>query len=139
MQTAPSATRGDLRAGALAGLMGGVVLLFMLWQDGKAFDMYDLRTGSALFGAVVVLALAVATGAAFARFSGSSVEANLGRAIGFGLLYGLAWFIILIWIILPLLRGSRPFSLDFATMRNLPECLVYGLLLGTVYFRLVTP
>lgn len=125
------------RRGALAGALGGLVLTSMFLQaHGASLDRYDLHRGNKLLGYLIVWVLAIGIGALFGWLGGARAAADLGFSLSRGLLVGLAWFVAASCIILPPLRGVRPFSLDPAVAGEAVQYLVYGLLLGTGFHQL---
>ncbi len=123
--------------GLLAGALGGLVLTSLFLQaHGASLNRYALNRGKPVVGYLIVWVLALAIGALFGRFAGVRAARDLGYALGRGLLIGLGWFIAASCLVLPVLRGVHPFSLDPAVGGEVVLYLVYGMLLGVGYYQI---
>jgi uncharacterized membrane protein YagU involved in acid resistance len=83
-------------------------------------------------------------GAIFGAFLGDRARVP-GRALGWGALYGVAWWVLGGLILMPVFLGMAPFApLTMGPMRpmalgSLGGHLLYGLILGGVFAPLYTP
>ena len=109
-----------VEAGALAGLVGGLVsgvllqLMPMTTPDGARLPAMTLVAGavhaqSDLAGWVAYLIYAIVIGALFGRLL-SSQEVGGGTALAWGGLYGAFWWIASSLLVVPALRGVMPFT-----------------------------
>jgi len=136
-----SAVRRDVLAGALAGLVGGLVFGSAIQAQAKMGTLAGLL-GLPASGAgwLAQLLLAVVLGAGFGaliRYQAGSYAATLSS----GLLLGLLWWIVGPLTVLPLLMGSRPtwsFSEAAAAFPDLVGFLLYGGATGLCYAALAT-
>ena len=125
----------SVAAGAAAGLVAGIPLGIIMQATDVMPMVADLisdpSTGlgwlvhlfnSALFGAIF--------GVLFSRWI-----ARPGAAIGLGLLYGIAWWVLGALVIMPAWLGMSEmiFQLGANQWWSLLGHLLYGLLLGTLY------
>jgi hypothetical protein len=108
----------SIEAGAAAGMIGGVAMLVLLctwaiatnhnvleplqWFGALFYgdDALRMGFGSALWGLVIHLAVATALGVPFAMFVGEDPDAM--TATGAGIVYGLFAWLVLTFILLPL-------------------------------------
>jgi len=83
-------------------------------------------------------------GVLFALILGSRVG-SYGRGAAYGLVWGVVWWVLGALILMPILLGMPAFApLRMAPMRpvafgSLAGHLLYGVILGLVYFRLQSP
>ncbi|MFC8848512.1 MULTISPECIES: hypothetical protein [unclassified Micromonospora] len=124
-----------LVAGVAGGLVGGVAFGVMMQAFGM-LPMVAMLVGSesVAVGWLVHLANSALFGALFAVLIGRWA-ANLPAALGAGLAYGLAWWVLGALLIMPAWLGMNAmiFQLDTGAWRSLAGHLVFGLLLGLVY------
>lgn len=125
--------------GALAGLVGGGVFTVVMVQIGFLPTVARLIGSSSAFtGLVVHLLIANVIGAAYGLlFRRQSYDA--GSALGWGLCYGVFWWLMGPLTLMPLLTGSPPQWSAEAAATAFPSLighLAYGAALGLVFYRL---
>jgi hypothetical protein len=122
----------------LAGLVGGVVLATMFaLPGGSDLLRYDLARGSVVAGYLVVVVLGALIGALYGGVVGARAAGDRGQALGFGFLFGLAWFVLIARIIIAVLGGGAAGpALSLRTLEDLIPYLAYGLILGAGFFDL---
>lgn len=147
--------RSTLRAGALAGLAGGIVFGVMMQMmqapapDGGEMPMMAMvagvvRSDSLLVGWLYHLFNSVIIGALFGLLLGGSVR-GLGSGLALGAAWGLVWWVLGGLVLMPLLLGMPAFAaLREPAMRpvawgSLLGHLLFGLILGGIYVRLHAP
>ena len=126
-----------ISSGVIGGLVGGVVfgmmmnMMSMMPMIGKMVGME-----SAGAGWVIHLLISAGTGAAFAYFFGSMVT-NYASGAGFGILYGVIWWVLGALILMPVILGmGQKLGVAFSdpmALSSLKGHLVFGLILGLVY------
>jgi hypothetical protein len=138
-------------AGAVAGLIGGLVLdvLMRLWptstSDGDRISMiaFASRAVHAQYpwiGWVVYPIYAVALGILFSWFLRQHIPADAAGLSGG--LYGFGWWFMASLVLVPALFGQVPFSRSAMAMTQgtalplLAGHVVYGAILGVVFSRL---
>ncbi len=125
--------------GVVAGLTGGAVFTVIMIQIGFLSTVAELVGGeSAIVGVLVHLLIAstigIAYGLLFVRRSHDP-----GSALGWGVAYGVLWWMLGPLTLLPILLGDGPdWSVDAATEAYpaLIGHIAYGAALGAVFFRL---
>jgi uncharacterized membrane protein YagU involved in acid resistance len=139
-------------AGALAGLAAGLVFGLMMQMmtaptpDGGRMPMMAMvanvvRSDNLVAGWVYHLFNSAVIGALFGWLLGSRAD-SWGPVLGWGALYGTAWWVLGGLVLMPILLGMPAFApLAMAPMRpvamgSLFGHLIYGLVLGAVFFRL---
>lgn len=125
--------------GALAGLIGGGVFTAVMVQVGLLSSVARLiGSTSAVTGLVVHLLIANAIGITYGLlFRRQSYDA--GSALGWGLSYGVFWWLMGPLTVMPLLLGSPPQWTAEAAAAAFPALighLGYGAALGLVFYRL---
>lgn len=133
-----------LLRGLYSGLMAGAIVAILYFVDyGPGNGLYgvarwfafDDKSSGRLIGFIVLIVLGTLFGLIFGVLQGKR-EITIGRAIATGLGLGVAW-----WVIFAFLVALTVGHMSLATF-NLGSvlypfmlCLVYGLLLGTIYFQ----
>lgn len=125
--------------GALGGLVGGSVFTLVMVQIGFLPTVAGLvGATSVATGLVVHLLIANVLGAAYGLlFRRQSYDA--GAALGWGMSYGVVWWLLGPLTVMPLLLGSPPRWTAEATAAAFPSLighLAYGAALGLVFYRL---
>jgi len=120
-------------AGIIAGIVFGAMMAVMMPATlGKIAKLYGLS--GQFVGFLVHLVHSAFIGWAFTWFVGDSVSIGAGSV--YGLLYGLAWWVLGPILIMPTwLAGSPRLSTEGvqAALPSLPGHLVFGLVLGVLY------
>lgn len=130
------------RAGAIAGLAGGMVFGMMMQMMGMLRVIAGMvGSTSPVVGFGVHLVMSAMIGAGFGVMLGS-VARTTARSVGAGAAYGMAWWVLGPLTMMPLLMG-----LGFATQWNgaavtaaLPSLMghvIYGAITGFVFVRLL--
>lgn len=134
---APAST-DSLSSGVIGGLAGGVVFGMLMQMMGMV-SMVAMLVGSesVAVGWFVHLAISAFIGATFALLFGAKV-ASLGSGAGFGVVYGLIWWVLGALALMPARLGMELFMVNEMTMQSLMGHALYGLILGLV-FALVRP
>ena len=130
--------------GLYAGLIAGVIVALLYFVDyGPGNGLYgvarwfafDDKSSGRLIGFIVLIVLGTLFGLIFGVLQGKR-EITIGRALVIGLGLGVAW-----WVVFAFLVAFTVGHMSLA-MFNLGSvlypfmlCLVYGLLLGTIYFQ----
>ncbi|MFI7577758.1 hypothetical protein [Micromonospora sp. NPDC049497] len=131
----PVALSARLVAGVAGGLAGGVVFGVMMQAWGM-LPMVAMLVGSesVAVGWLVHLANSALFGALFAVLLGRWALI-LPTALGVGLAYGLAWWVLGALLIMPAWLGMNEmiFQLNTVAWRSLAGHLAFGLILGLVY------
>ena len=144
--------RSDINAGLLAGLLGGFVFGGMMQmmsaptpQGGQmpmmAMVAMVVRSDSALIGWLYHLFNSAVIGALFGWMLGGRLQ-TLTAGLGWGAVYGLAWWILGALILMPVLLGMAPFApLLMEPMRpvaigSLIGHFIYGIILGSGFVLL---
>ena len=128
----------NLQLGAYSGLAGGVVFGAMMAMMGM-LPMIGQMVGhpSAATGFAVHLFISALIGVSFATLFHSLIQ-NTGSGVGYGLLYGGAWWFLGPWTLMPLLMGmglgvNWNAEAAVAMLPSLVGHLVYGAVLGGSY------
>jgi hypothetical protein len=136
-------------AGLVAGLAFGVMMQLMTapTPDGGRVPMMMMvamvvRSESLLVGWLYHLFNSAVIGVLFAMFLGSAAEGSAARGIALGVGWGIVWWVLGALVLMPLLLGMPAFAaLRIPPMRpvaigSLVGHLVYGVILGSLYYRL---
>ena len=138
--------RSDINNGIVSGLAAGVVFGVMMQMmtaptpDGGQMPMMAMvakvvRSDSITIGWVYHLFNSAVIGGIFGWLFGDRAR-KFSAEVGWGALYGFAWWILGALILMPLLLGMPPFApLQMAPMRpvamgSLVGHLIYGIILG---------
>jgi uncharacterized membrane protein YagU involved in acid resistance len=147
-----------LGAGIVAGLIAGVVFGLMM-QMMNAPTPQGGQMSMMMMVAMVVGSMSVAVGWIYHLFNSAVIGAiyawllgrravTTGSGLGWGALYGIAWWIIGGQILMPLALGMPPFAsvmmppMRMVAMGSLIGHLIYGLMLGgllPVFVRTARP
>jgi uncharacterized membrane protein YagU involved in acid resistance len=127
-----------LGRGALGGLVGGLLFTLVMLQVGFLETVASLVGGvSPRTGLLVHLAISLLIGASYGvLFHRQSFD--VGSALGWGVSYGLFWWVLGPMTLLPMLLGSPPrWSAEVAAalLPSLVGHLAYGAGLGLVFYR----
>jgi uncharacterized membrane protein YagU involved in acid resistance len=134
----PQRLRAAIR-GVVAGIVGGLLFTIVLAQVG-ALDRISRLVGadSSLVGFLVHMAIAVFIGVTYALlFRRQSFDVRSG--VGWGVAYGLMWWILGALTLLPALLGGEPQWSAGAAGRAVPSLighLAYGMGLGVTFYLL---
>jgi len=137
-----SAGARGLRAlgrGALGGLLGGLVFTVVMVQIGFLPTVAQLVGSSSVgVGLAIHLLIADLIGASYGLlFRRQSFD--VGSALGWGVAYGLLWWLLGPLTLLPILLGAPPqwtLAGAAATFPSLVGHLAYGAALGVAFYRL---
>jgi uncharacterized membrane protein YagU involved in acid resistance len=126
-----------LVAGVAGGLVGGLIFGVMM----QAMGMLGMVAGlvgqdSVAVGWVVHLGISVMFGLGYV-FTFGALSTSWGRAVGFGAVYGVIWWVLGALLIMPLWMGMPPFQIGAMQLQSLVGHLVYGGALGVVFQALV--
>jgi len=147
-------TRSKIVAGALAGLLGGVVFGMMMQMmsaptpDGGSMPMMAMvakvvRSNSLAVGWLYHLFNSAVIGALFGALLGGGAS-NAVRGVGLGAAWGFVWWILGGLILMPLMLGMPAFApLQMPPMRmvalgSLIGHLIFGMVTGLAFPRLYT-
>lgn len=145
--------RSRIAAGAVAGLAAGVVFGMMMQMmaaptpDGRQMPMMAMvamvvRSQSLVVGWLYHLFNSAVIGALFGWLLGGRAH-GYASGLGWGALWGVVWWVLGALILMPVFLGMPPFaSLRMPPMRpmamgSLMGHLLYGLILGAVFVRLL--
>jgi len=138
--------RNEIANGIVAGLIGGIIFGVMMQMmtaptpDGGQMPMMAMvakvvRSDSVAVGWLYHLFNSAVIGGIFGWLLGTRSH-TFGAGLGWGAVYGFAWWIMGGLILMPLLLGMPPFApLQMAPMRpvamgSLAGHLIYGVVLG---------
>ncbi len=131
----------SIRKGLFAGLLAGLLLALLYFVDyGPGVNLHtaakwfalDSRGAGGLIGFVLLIVLGGLFGAAFGVFQRGR-EVTLGRAMVSGLILGVVWLVILVFL-LGSLVGHVSLGL-YGLLLFIATSLLYGLVVGMVYFQ----
>ena len=141
----------NIRRGLLAGLVAGLVLATLNFvTDGtpgrtlpNALRWFGITIADATVSRFAGFFLLILLGGVFGLIFGalqreSSITSN--RALLSGLLLGFVWWLVFSLLLTNIMNhASSPFSLTFgAFLGTFPIDLLFGVVLGTIYFQLQT-
>lgn len=131
----------QMRAGAIAGLAGGVVFGMMMAMMGMLTVIAGMvGSSSPVVGFGVHLMMSAMIGAGFGVTLGSFATST-ARSLGAGAAYGMAWWVIGPLTMMPLMMGQG-FGSQWnmgavaATMPSLMGHVIYGMIAGFVFRKL---
>jgi uncharacterized membrane protein YagU involved in acid resistance len=127
-------------SGAIGGVIGGIVFGMMMAAMGMMPMIAKLiGSDSTGVGWIVHLIISAGTGAIFALIFGAKIT-SYGSGVGYGLLYGIIWWVLGALILMPVILGM---GVQFAhmfektPMMSLMGHIIWGLILGAAYVALV--
>lgn len=121
-------------AGVVGGIVAGVVLGIALSVFGHMRPFAGLVGKSSLQVAwTVLLVVCAVLGVVFALIAGRSVAAQLVPAIGVGIFYGGACWLVLHMLVVPLVNSDDVFSFGGDSLQVLGAYVAFGVVLGVVY------
>lgn len=129
--------------GPIAGFFAGLIVAALYFVDyGPGNDYYGVANWFALgtkdtgkfAGFFVILILGLVFGLIFGLLAGNRL--TLGRAIVTGLALGIAWWVIFALLVASVVGHVAIAQLTVGTfLYPFMLCLVYGLLLGVIFFQ----
>lgn len=128
-----------LGRGALAGIVGGLLFTVVMVQIGFLPTVAQLVGGTSSFtGFVVHLIISILIGASYGvLFQRQSYDT--GSALGWGVSYGVLWWVLGPLTLLPILLGAPPrwnIATAMATVPSLIGHILYGVGLAWVFFAM---
>lgn len=122
--------------GGFAGVLGGIIFGFWLWRAGLFITIANiLGSDSAAVGVAVHAIVSATLGVLFGVLFQHDIR-GLGSALGWGVVYGVVWWVLGAATLLPLLRG-RAVDWEVVALQartgTLVGHLIYGLVLGLGY------
>jgi hypothetical protein len=119
-------------AGVVGGIAGGLLLGLVLWLLGDLDDMGRL-VGAHTIAASWVLTVVVSAvaGAVYGVLFGRLVAGTV-PAIGVGIVYGTALWVLVRLVAVPIATSGKFFAID-TEMLSLVAFAVFGVLLGLIY------
>lgn len=133
--------------GLLSGLVAGITVGVLYFVDyGPGDDLHGIARWFALdnksSGQLIGFLLLVIIGALFGAIFGllqarrGQQDTTIGRALATGLVLGVAWWVIFAFLIAIVIGHMSLASFTIGTfLYSFLLCLVYGLLLGAIYFQ----
>jgi uncharacterized membrane protein YagU involved in acid resistance len=138
MQAQSSSMPTVLKAGAIAGLGGGLVFGLMIGMMGM-LPMVGMLVGqqNAIVGFVVHMIISAFIGATFGAIA-ARLPAGWTPAVIGGAIYGIAWWILGALILMPLLLGMSQMVLVIGGPQwmSLIGHIIYGLITGALFVPL---
>ncbi|MDQ6661524.1 MAG: hypothetical protein M3Z24_11225 [Chloroflexota bacterium] len=133
-----------LLKGLYSGLMAGAIVAVLYFIDyGPGNGLYgvarwfafDTKDSGRLIGFILLIVLGVLFGLIFGVLQGKR-EVTIGRALATGLGLGVAWWVIFAFLVALAVGHMSLATFNFGSvLYPFMLCLVYGLLLGTIYFQ----
>lgn len=131
---APSNPVSRAGAGVVGGLAGGLILAIALTILGHIRPVAQIFGKTSIeVGWTVLLLIAAIAGCVYGFLVGRAVSAQIVPAIGIGIAYGGAWWIIVQLIAVPLATSRTMFALQNDSILVLGAYVVFGVVLGLVY------
>lgn len=133
-------TKNEYIGGILGGLAGGMVFGMMMAMMGM-MPMIAKMIGSdsAVVGWVIHFIISATIGVFYAWWFGK-LTVTYSKALVFGMIHGVIWWILGALTIMPLMLGMPvQYANAFAQMNlmSLMGHLIYGVILSLLYYRLV--
>lgn len=127
----------NIQSGIIGGLAGGVVFGLMMAMMG-VMPMIAMMVGSesVAVGWILHLLISAATGGLFGALFAGAVT-NYSSAAGYGVLYGLIWWVLGALILMPVILGMGvQFAHMFDQMRlmSMMGHVIFGVILGVVAY-----
>jgi hypothetical protein len=131
---APTNAVSRAGAGVVGGLAGAVVLGVILQVFGLLAPFAGLVGSRSVSVAwTVLLAIGGFAGGLYGVLLGRWVSGQLVSAVGVGLVYGAAWWVLLPLLVLPLRAGGPLLAVGDTGIRVLVAYAVFGVLIRLVY------
>ncbi len=134
----------NILRGLFSGLTAGVILALLYFVDyGPGNDLHtvagwfalDNRDTGRLIGFVLLIVLGTLFGMIFGALQRGR-KITIGRAIATGLALGVAWWFIFAFLVAVVVGHMSLARFNLGSfLYPFTLCLVYGLLLGTLYFQ----
>ena len=122
-----------LIAGVVGGLAGGVLFGLLMQMMGMLGMVAGLVGQEAVgVGWVVHLGISLVFGLIYAVTFGA-VSSSWARAVGFGAVYGVVWWVLGALLLMPAMMGMPVFQVGEVQLQSLMGHLVYGVALGAVF------
>lgn len=122
--------------GAKAGALAGVVFGAMMGMMGMLPMVAKLvNSGSSSTGFVVHIAISIILGAIFAVIFDAKIKGH-GESLMWGVVYGIAWWVIGPLLIMPVWLGMGPQLSSTGIQMALPSLwghIIFGFILGLMY------
>ncbi|SFD84699.1 hypothetical protein SAMN04487819_10453 [Actinopolyspora alba] len=119
-------------SGAAAGIGGGIVFGALMAMTGMLTMIAGLVGASGpVIGLVVHLVISAGIGAGFGVLA---PHARLWRLFGYGLLYGLAWWVLGPLVLMPAMLGMPILQLGATALPSLIGHLLYGAVTALVLY-----
>ena len=134
----------NILRGLFSGLTAGVILALLYFVDyGPGNDLHGVARWFALdnqdTGRLIGFILLIVLGALFGLIFGAlqrGREITIGRAIATGLVLGAAWWFIFAFLVAIFVGHMSLTRFNLGSfLYPFTLCLVYGFLLGTLYFQ----
>jgi hypothetical protein len=121
-------------AGVVGGLAGGAVFGLVLLVTGQ-LDLVGRMIDNDAFSVqvTVLLVLSAVVGAIFGAALGQWISRQMVSAIGVGVLYGGALWVVTTLLLAPLRLGTKFFTFDNDVILSLAGHVAFGVILGVVY------
>lgn len=133
-----------LLRGLYSGIIAGVIVGVLYFVDyGPGNGLYgvarwfalDNRDSGRLIGFILLIVLGAVFGLVFGALQGNR-EITISRALATGLALGVAWWVIFAFFIAIVVGHMSLARFNLGSfLYPFTLCLVYGLLLGTIYFQ----
>lgn len=131
---APSNPVSRAGAGVVGGLAGGVVLGAALTAFGHIREFAHIAGSSSVAaGWTMLLIVAAVAGCLYGFLVGRSVSAQIVPAVGIGIVYGGACWILIQMVIVPLANNTTVFKFASDSIQVLGSYAAFGVVLGLVY------
>jgi hypothetical protein len=126
-----------MAAGALGGLVGGIVFGLMM-QMLDMIGMVAMLVGSESLavGWLVHLGISVLLGAGFGLVSVKGLDA-FGPGVAMGVGYGIVWWVLGALVAMPARLGMPTFTINTMAWQSLMGHVVFGAILGAVAVAVV--
>lgn len=131
-------TSSSIKAGALAGLGGGVIFGIIMAMMGMLPMVAGLvGSSNALTGIVLHLVISVAIGAAYG-LGASGLPARTSIHVAAGIANGVVWWVLGALVIMPLMLGMSGmiFAIGSAQIMSLMGHVIYGVVTALLFLRI---